>query len=107
MLKSTGSSFEGFIRDEFTTLPEAKDRILSTAVDLTYVFPRHVLRGAEDISAVDAVLDVKGAAQVARETTLRVFCEDSASVQVGEVYALRNSVLTTRRRRCTTQGVRC
>ncbi|CAI0650436.1 unnamed protein product, partial [Colletotrichum noveboracense] len=33
VLKSTGSAFHGFVRDEYTTLPETWDRILSTDVD--------------------------------------------------------------------------
>lgn len=32
VLKSTGSEFKGFLRDEFTTLPDADDRILATAL---------------------------------------------------------------------------
>lgn len=38
VLKTGGSSFEGFPRDEFTILPEAADRILATSVtaDWTY-----------------------------------------------------------------------
>ena len=32
VLKTTGSSFTGFARDSFTTLPEAEDRILATSV---------------------------------------------------------------------------
>lgn len=32
VLKSTGSRFHGFPRDEYTTLPETDDRILATAV---------------------------------------------------------------------------
>jgi urate oxidase len=32
VLRSSGSSFEGFDRDRFTTLPETEDRILATAV---------------------------------------------------------------------------
>jgi urate oxidase len=35
VLKSTGSAFEDFVRDEFTTLPEVDDRIMSTAIDCT------------------------------------------------------------------------
>jgi urate oxidase len=31
-LRTAGSSFTGFLRDEFTTLPEAADRILATSV---------------------------------------------------------------------------
>lgn len=32
MLRSAGSSFSGFARDRFTTLPETDDRILATVV---------------------------------------------------------------------------
>ena len=36
VLKSTGSEFQGFPRDRFTTLPEATDRILATSVTATW-----------------------------------------------------------------------
>jgi urate oxidase len=36
ILKSTGSGFEGFHRDDLTTLPETDDRILATAVKATW-----------------------------------------------------------------------
>ena len=32
-LNSTGSEFHGFYRDEYTTLPETRDRVLATAID--------------------------------------------------------------------------
>lgn len=32
VLKSTGSEFKGFLKDEYTTLPETDDRILATAL---------------------------------------------------------------------------
>ena len=32
LLKSTGSEFKGYLRDEYTTLPEADDRILATSL---------------------------------------------------------------------------
>jgi len=32
VLKSTGSEFKGFLRDDYTTLPDADDRILATAL---------------------------------------------------------------------------
>ena len=38
VLKSSGSAFENFVRDEFTTLVEVNDRIFSTSIDLKYVF---------------------------------------------------------------------
>src|SRR3970282_1380805 len=41
VLKTTGSAFSGFPRDEFTVLPEAEDRILATSVtaDSRYTNP--------------------------------------------------------------------
>jgi len=36
ILKSTGSEFKGFLRDDYTTLPEADDRILATSLDATW-----------------------------------------------------------------------
>jgi urate oxidase len=36
VLKSTGSEFTGFLRDEYTTLPDADDRILATALTATW-----------------------------------------------------------------------
>ncbi len=36
VLKSTGSEFTGFLRDEYTTLPDADDRILATALEATW-----------------------------------------------------------------------
>ncbi|MGH8878051.1 MAG: factor-independent urate hydroxylase [Stackebrandtia sp.] len=38
LLNSTDSEFTGYIVDEYTTLPEATDRILATAVDATWTY---------------------------------------------------------------------
>ena len=38
LLKTTGSGFENFLRDEFTTLPETSDRILATKLKATWTF---------------------------------------------------------------------
>jgi urate oxidase len=100
VLKSTGSAFENFVRDEYTTLAEVEDRIFSTSVDLRYTYgevalelPRDEKRlifgeqnfdrtGAEGVHAwEDAKVGVR-----ARETTMDVFARDeSASVQVRSV----------------------
>ena len=40
VLKSTASAFEDFLRDEFTTLPETKDRILATKLKATWTYAR-------------------------------------------------------------------
>ncbi|KAM3430097.1 hypothetical protein MY4824_007855 [Beauveria thailandica] len=78
VLKSTGSAFHGFVRDDFTTLPETWDRIMSTDVDASWdwsVFP--------DLAAVrDAAPEFDRAHEAARNITFKRFAEDnSASVQ--------------------------
>src|SRR5947209_8539814 len=43
VLKTAGSAFEGFPRDRFTTLPEARDRVLATRIDAEWRY------GGEDV----------------------------------------------------------
>lgn len=50
VLKSTGSEFKGFLRDEYTTLPDADDRILATSLTATW---RHAQDSAEQVATVD------------------------------------------------------
>lgn len=38
ILKSTGSEFAGFLKDEYTTLPETHDRVMATALDAKWRF---------------------------------------------------------------------
>lgn len=38
VLKSTGSGFKGFERDQFTSLPETDDRILATVIDARWTY---------------------------------------------------------------------
>ncbi len=38
LLNSTDSEFRGYVKDEYTTLPETRDRILATAVSATWRF---------------------------------------------------------------------
>jgi urate oxidase len=40
ILKTTGSGFENFLRDEFTTLPETGDRICATRLKAEWTFAR-------------------------------------------------------------------
>jgi urate oxidase len=52
ILKSTGSGFENYPKDEFTTLPETADRILATSFSATWTFeeqPDHYARANEGI----------------------------------------------------------
>src|SRR5438067_2044933 len=52
ILKSTGSGFENYPKDEFTTLPETADRILATSFSATWTFqdqPDHYGRANDAI----------------------------------------------------------
>ncbi|KAJ6781141.1 hypothetical protein PWT90_04860 [Aphanocladium album] len=89
VLKSTGSAFHGFVRDEFTTLPETWDRIMSTDVDASWdwsVFP--------NLKAVQtAAPKFDRAHAAARNITLKWFAEDnSASVQA-TMYKMSDDIL--------------
>lgn len=80
VLKTTGSGFVGFIKDAFTTLPEATDRIFSTSITATWRYA----------NASDATGPVWSAT---RETILEVFAyHDSHSVQ-HTLYAMGEAVL--------------
>lgn len=100
VLKSTGSGFENFIRDEYTTLVEVDDRIFSTSVDLRYTYGEVAVRLPRDEKRLDfgeQNFDKSGTEEVhawedarvgarAREITMDVFAHDeSASVQVRSV----------------------
>lgn len=69
VLKTRGSAFTGFPRDEFTTLPEAEDRILATSVEALWRY-----------AALPA--DTTAAWQLVRDTLVdRFFTDWSASLQ--------------------------
>jgi urate oxidase len=80
LLKTAHSSFEGYIKDSLTTLPETKDRLFGTAVSAQWQY----ITSALDFEAVRTKL---------RETMLRTFAKhDSRSVQQ-TLYAMAASAL--------------
>ncbi|KAF8932846.1 uricase [Dissophora ornata] len=81
VLKTTGSSFEDFVRDEYTTLIEAKDRILSTCVDANWEFNIPSVSTENLLSSMGQIPFNKIYDSV-RDVTCKTFAEDeSASVQ--------------------------
>jgi len=93
VLKSKGSAFENFVRDEYTTLAEVNDRIFSTSVDLRYTYGQVDVGLPSDEKRLDFGVDnLSGGVhpwenakvgERSREITLDVFAQDeSASVQV-------------------------
>ena len=80
ILKTAQSGFEGFRRDEFTTLPETADRLFGTALRTEWSYTDHTL----DFDAVRSTI---------REAMLKTFAEhDSKSVQQ-TLYAMAESAL--------------
>lgn len=69
IMKTARSAFTGFLRDEYTTLPETDDRLLATALTATWQYG-------------DAVSDYGTVWRAVRTTLLETFAEhDSKSVQ--------------------------
>ena len=78
VLKSTGSAFHTFYRDEYTTLPDVYDRILSTEVDCGWTW--NTFSGIGEVESTVPKFD--GAWESARKITLDTFAtEVSPSVQ--------------------------
>ncbi|KIM58394.1 hypothetical protein SCLCIDRAFT_1218763 [Scleroderma citrinum Foug A] len=87
VLKSTGSSFTEFVRDEYTTLVEVDDRVFSTSVDLSYTYSLFAIPFPTDAKKLAfevprEVADADAVAGKARVATLDIFATDnSESVQ--------------------------
>ena len=91
VLKSTGSGFHGFIKDEYTTLPEVHDRILSTEVDCGWLWS--TFSRIEDVNS--AIPKFDEAWNSARAITLSTFASDkSASVQ-NTMYKMCEKILAS------------
>lgn len=89
VLKSTGSAFHGFYRDEFTTLKETWDRILSTDVDAHWEW--RIFSGLEGVKKNLPRFDK--AWEDSRNITLKTFAlDDSASVQA-TMYKMAEQIL--------------
>lgn len=89
VLKSTGSEFHGFIQDEFTTLPEVHDRILSTEVECGWRWNK--FSSIQELSPAISIFD--DAWKSARTITLNTFAlERSASVQ-NSMYKMCEQIL--------------
>jgi len=82
ILKSAHSAFTGFQRDEYTTLPETRDRILATSLTATWRYAR-------------GDMDFAASWQAVRSTLLETFAEhESQSVQ-HTLHAMGQAVLDT------------
>ncbi|KAK4619437.1 Uricase [Fulvia fulva] len=93
VLKSTGSQFHSFHRDEFTRLPETWDRILSTEVEAGWHWK--TFNDLEDVKREQSAFDQ--AHEDARRITLETFArENSPSVQ-NTMYKMAEQILEAAR----------
>lgn len=81
VLKSTGSEFKGFLRDEYTTLPDADDRILATALRAEWRY------------ALDAEVDWNATYDAVRAQLLATFATTYSRALQETLYAMGREVL--------------
>jgi urate oxidase len=59
ILKTTGSGFEGYVKDKFTTLPPTKDRIMATKLKATWAYDKRPAKySATSAAILEAMLAV-------------------------------------------------
>lgn len=82
ILKSTGSGFENYVKDKFTTLKETSDRVFSTSVKATWNY-------------ADQCIDYNSLSNKVRDIILQTFAEHhSLSVQQ-TLYDIGKNILET------------
>jgi len=89
VLKSTGSAFYGFHRDEYTALPEVWDRILSTEVECGYSWK--TFAGLDDVRRLAPSFDDAWAK--VREITTSTFAKDSSASVQNTMYKMCDQIL--------------
>ena len=82
VMKTTKSAFTGFPRDEYTTLPEAEDRIMATMISATWRYGGH-----PDHLDFDTLFDDVGA------TLLDVFAEHQSPSVQASVWIMGRAIL--------------
>lgn len=89
VLKSTGSQFHGFVRDEYTTLPETWDRILSTDVDAGWIWK--TFPNLQAVTQAKAKFDA--AWETARKVTMKTFAEENSPSVQNTMYKMGEYIL--------------
>jgi urate oxidase len=89
VLKSTGSQFHGFVRDEYTTLPEVWERILSTEVDCGWVWK--TFPGLATVK--EAIPKFDKAWTDARSITMKTFAEENSPSVQNTMYKMCSQIL--------------
>jgi urate oxidase len=79
-MKTADSAFEGYIQDELTTLKQASDRLLCTALTAEWRY-------------TSAMLDFDATRTALRETMLKTFAEHKSKSVQETLYAMGRSAL--------------
>ncbi|ODN94699.1 urate oxidase [Cryptococcus wingfieldii CBS 7118] len=97
VLKTSGSAFEDFYRDENTTLPEVADRLFSTSVALQSLItlPPNIPLTIDNLAEIQKELNFKDLKAKVTTDVLETFATDeSASVQA-TLYTTLQRILTS------------
>ncbi|KAF7541521.1 hypothetical protein G7054_g656 [Neopestalotiopsis clavispora] len=89
VLKSTGSMFYGYVQDDFTTLKETWDRILSTSVDASWTWK--TFASVADVKDKVDVFDK--AYQAAHDITFKTFAEENSPSVQNTMYLMCEKIL--------------
>jgi len=89
VLKSTGSAFYGFIKNDYTSLGETSDRILSTEVDANWEWGLFNTLG--DVERNIPLFDMGW--ESARNITLQTFAKDNSVSVQATMYKMANKIL--------------
>lgn len=89
VLKSTGSAFHHFVRDEYTSLPDVYDRILSTEVDCGWTWK--TFDGLDHVKSMVPKFDA--AWDSARTITIKTFAIDSSASVQNTMYKMCDQIL--------------
>jgi len=87
VLKSTGSAFHSFHRDEYTKLPETWDRILSTEIEAGWQWK--LFKSLSELKEVDFHSTWKAA----RDITMKTFAEDNSAGVQATMYKMCDKIL--------------
>ncbi|WVF72960.1 urate oxidase [Kwoniella sp. CBS 6097] len=93
VLKTSGSAFTNFVRDEFTTLAEVGDRIFSTSVSIqnTISLPPNTPLSIDNLASIEKELDFPKVLPQIKKDVLETFATDeSASVQATMYLTMQN-----------------
>jgi urate oxidase len=93
VLKTTRSAFEGYVKDEYTTLPETKDRIFATVVSARWGYDREPADFDAAFDAVRGALLATFAGHDSRSVQQTLFAMGAAALEaVPEVSEVRLSL---------------